>query len=1065
MRRRAYLIACVLYLATGLSTAQAAIKYWDINGANTGGSDVPTTADGTWSAGGGAALGDYNNNTFVDAADFAIWRLNEGSLTPLPNDGGTATPVGTAHYDLWRANFGATGGAGGVWSTDPNGLIATTGWTAGDSAVFSAGTNVTGTSAITLSGTQSADGITFEEGAVTIAGGTELTLTGAASIGVTSPATGTINSVIGGGAGLTKTGTGTLTLGGANTYTVGTTLNGGVTAISADNNLGAAGTGLTFNAATLRTNAAIPAFSRSITMTGIGTVNTNGFDSTFSSVFSGGTTGNFTKSGAGVLTLSGISPAFSGSLTVASGGGTLKVTDSGAFGVTGTATTTSAVLVNTGGTLELTDNVNVPDRIFINTSGGIIRKTGTGNTTITGGISFSAAGSVIADAGTLTITTGASFGPGQPTFGGAGNIVTTSSPNTNLAVAAARIVKNGSGKLTLNGNSSWTGGIRIDQGVVEFSKGDSTGSQPLGAVAALTPDNVILDGGTLRTAFVNSTVLVGSSSTYRMLITNRGMQIGLNGGTLDMAQTPLNGTFANPIAFFAGSIGEVTASDVTTFTKTGAGELRLDGAGQVHTFDKLVLKAGLYTLGQSSTLGQDTQLGAIPTSPLDDAVTLDGGTLRFNGGLSSTVITLDVNRGVTLNTTGGALETVGSSAAIPGKISGLGNLTKTGTLTLTLSGNNTYAGATLVNVGTLVMTGTNSYAGGTTVIGNATLGVNADAALGAVPGSPVANNIVLGNTTTAGALRADVSLTVDPNRGITLGTFGGTLNAPVGVVGNYNGVITGAGSLLKSGAGTWVLGGSNTYTGITTIFTNGSVLSISADANLGTAPGTPVATGITLGGGSSNGTLQTTASLTLNANRGILLQTGTGTGGTLDVINSSTLTVAGPISGTNALLKTGDGILELTNTNTNTGLLTVDTGTLNVNGSSATASGGDVTVNTGGIMRILSGVTGAIADGASLSLAGGGATGVADQGYLELGINETVNKLFLAGVPQLLGTYGATGSGATIIDDEYFSGSGILNVLNNAPGFGSGAAVPEPTTGLLLIMGLAALATGRRRNR
>jgi hypothetical protein len=55
--------------------------------------------------------GDYNDNGFVDAADYTAWRDNEGTTNPLPNDpiGGT---VGAAQYDLWRANFGPTPGSG-----------------------------------------------------------------------------------------------------------------------------------------------------------------------------------------------------------------------------------------------------------------------------------------------------------------------------------------------------------------------------------------------------------------------------------------------------------------------------------------------------------------------------------------------------------------------------------------------------------------------------------------------------------------------------------------------------------------------------------------------------------------------------------------------------------------------------------------------------------------------------------------------------------------------------------------------------------------------------------------
>jgi hypothetical protein len=56
--------------------------------------------------------GDYNNNGLAEAADYVVWRKNEGTNNLLPNDGGLPGPIGTGHYNQWRANFGKTGGSG-----------------------------------------------------------------------------------------------------------------------------------------------------------------------------------------------------------------------------------------------------------------------------------------------------------------------------------------------------------------------------------------------------------------------------------------------------------------------------------------------------------------------------------------------------------------------------------------------------------------------------------------------------------------------------------------------------------------------------------------------------------------------------------------------------------------------------------------------------------------------------------------------------------------------------------------------------------------------------------------
>lgn len=60
----------------------------------------------------GGLPGDYNGDGSVDAADYTVWRDSEGSDTPLINDHGLGTPIASAHYELWRDNFGMTLGSG-----------------------------------------------------------------------------------------------------------------------------------------------------------------------------------------------------------------------------------------------------------------------------------------------------------------------------------------------------------------------------------------------------------------------------------------------------------------------------------------------------------------------------------------------------------------------------------------------------------------------------------------------------------------------------------------------------------------------------------------------------------------------------------------------------------------------------------------------------------------------------------------------------------------------------------------------------------------------------------------
>lgn len=171
------------------------------------------------------------------------------------------------------------------------------------------------------------------------------------------------------------------------------------------------------------------------------------------------------------------------------------------------------------------------------------------------------------------------------------------------------------------------------------------------------------------------------------------------------------------------------------------------------------------------------------------------------------------------------------------------------------------------------------------------------------------------------------------NAGLGL-TIGGSFNTSI------SGIISGAGSLTKSGTGTLTLSGANSNTGTTTV--NAGVLNIQSASGLGTtAAGTTVNTGAALqiqGGGIAVGA----EALTLNgsgiASDGALRNisganswSGAIALGSASVIGSDSgnLTLSGVISGAFNLTKVGAGTLTLTNTgNTFTGTVTVQNGTL-----------------------------------------------------------------------------------------------------------------------------------------
>jgi autotransporter-associated beta strand protein len=154
----------------------------------------------------------------------------------------------------WDVN-GATAGSGGAspsgswdtstpnWNTNSAGTSATTVWTDGNVAIFSAGSDATGSYTITLSGTQSPSGVTFQSGTATLAGG--ILSLGAGTVAVNNGLKGIIGSTISGSAGLNKISTGELVLTAANNFTGNLTNQAGT--LTLNNNSAASSGSIVFN--------------------------------------------------------------------------------------------------------------------------------------------------------------------------------------------------------------------------------------------------------------------------------------------------------------------------------------------------------------------------------------------------------------------------------------------------------------------------------------------------------------------------------------------------------------------------------------------------------------------------------------------------------------------------------------------------------------------------------------------------------------------------------------------------------------------------------------------------
>ena len=102
---------------------------------------------------------------------------------------------------------------------------------------------------------------------------------------------------------------------------------------------------------------------------------------------------------------------------------------------------------------------------------------------------------------------------------------------------------------------------------------------------------------------------------------------------------------------------------------------------------------------------------------LDNAAALSSGTIQFGGGtLQFSPSNMNDYSAVIFNSSGPiSLDTNGQSVTFASNLdsSNVGGLTKAGSGTLVLSGNNAYSGATIVSAGTLSVTGTSSLSSST----------------------------------------------------------------------------------------------------------------------------------------------------------------------------------------------------------------------------------------------------------------------------------------------------------------------------------------------------------------
>ncbi|WP_422096591.1 autotransporter-associated beta strand repeat-containing protein [Variovorax sp.] len=585
----------------------------------------------------------------------------------------------------------------------------------------------------------------------------------------------TIASSLTGAGGLVKEDLGTLVLDGSNSYSGGTTIKGGILQIASDANLGAAAGGLALEGTTLRVTGDT-ASARAVSL-GAGN-NRFDIDAARTLALNGSVSGagSLRKLGVGSLRL-GAANAYAGGTFVDAG--TLLTDVTGALGG-------GAASVASGATLQLGGGFDAGTTAIGNQ--GTVRfqdKASAGTSTIT-----NAAGGVLAfaddasankatvlnQAGAQVRIDQASAGVNVGALGGAGDVLlgaralTTGALNSSTTVsgtisgAGGSVVKVGSGTLELSGANTYTGGTTVAAGTlaVNNASGSATGT---GAVQ--------VQGGA---------TLAGNGSVAGAVSIAKGgvLSAGNAGvGTLTLGGLSLaEGSVLNYDLGQANTVGGALNDRVQV-----NGNLQLDGTLNVAQSKGGVFGAGIYRLidytGSLTDNGLD--IGSAPVAAKD---------LQVQTSVAQQVNL--VNRtGLSLNFWDGGDNTKYND----GKIAG-----GTGTWRVGVPGDGWTGADGKINAAWAqdqfaVFSGT----GGTVTVSNAGGTVRINGAQFAADGYVLQGD----------AIELGASGTV-----VRVGDGSGT---DIGRMATVNVALTGAGGLIKDDVGRLVLGGTNSYTGGTTV--------------------------------------------------------------------------------------------------------------------------------------------------------------------------------------------------------------------------------------------------------
>jgi fibronectin-binding autotransporter adhesin len=728
-------------------------------------------------------------------------------------------------------------------------------------------------------------------------------------------------------------------------------------------------------------------------------------------------------------------------------------------------------------------------------------------------------------------------------------------------------LKAGNNVLTFGGTGSntYTGPTRIAGGTLALNK---TGG------ATAIPGSIIQSAGSLRLDAADqiidtATITASGNSTIRFSAKSETIAEVTLSGNADL-NTGNSTTSATSIV----NLGTVSLSDSARITVNSGGKiiassLSLTGTVETNNTSGNILIGGSHAsavsgieIGGGGLTMQNRTIqvnGTTTSAHLGSRISL-GGTFTGSGenlikinAANNRLIELAMGTGErTFNITGG-------NTQIDINVAGE-TLVKTGAGSLALAGNNIYTGLTKVDNGIIrvlsnnalggAAQGTEVASGGQVRLENNVTVTGESLRIAGTTNSGISAGLMNfgGNNVWTGRIDVDLQVgaasiqnarismsggTLDLRGEISISDNGATSNSGFGLVltgndgtGTVSGVIRGVGlnqNLIKNGSSTWVLSGTNTFTGLTRV--DDGVLSVDSIArNLG-APNSG-STLINLGENAASGTLRYTGTADETTSRGLRLRSNSTGGGTVEQAGTGALVITGQINGTST---TSDKTLTLSGSTTGTGeltgafadtdgtgrtnLLKSGTGTWTLSGTAKNFQGS--TTVTGGLLNVSTSLTQStsinvtegtfhiaadhvIKDDATVTLGGGAilqVSGFTDAagvlivtGNSQLNLSGSINSLTFLNSSSADWTGGLLSisgwSGLAAGDDEIsFDAAGLtgsqLSAIQfiNPQGFAEGiysakflgnqlipdALIPEPSTTLTFLSGAACLLIRRRR--